>query len=184
MIMTDAELVILSLIAEKPRHGYQIEQVIEEREMREWTELGFSSIYYLLNKLEAGGLIESALERPSGRGPARKVYTITEAGWETCRQGILEALSEPPRPQSMFLLGMSNLPAVSREEALAALKHYTASLAGRREHLQERMNIGQGAIPFHVGAMFDFSLTMIQAELAWLEKFIQQMEAQDGKERL
>ena len=178
--MTDAELVILSLVAEMPRHGYQIEQVIEEREMREWTELGFSSIYYLLNKLEAGGLIDSALERPSGRGPARKVYTITEAGWKTCRQGILEALSEPPRPQSMFLLGMSNLPAVPREEALAALQHYAASLAERREHLQERMNIGQGTIPFHVEAMFDFSLTMIQAELAWLENFIQQMEAQDG----
>lgn len=181
--MTDAELVILSLIGEKPRHGYQIEQVIEEREMREWTELGFSSIYYLLNKLEAGGLIESALEQPSGRGPARKVYTITETGWETCRQGILEALSEPPRPQSMFLLGMSNLPAVPREESLAALQHFAASLADRREHLQERMNIGKGSLPYHVAAMFDFSLTMIQAELTWLEKFIQQMEAQDGKER-
>ena len=181
--MTDAELVILSLVAEMPRHGYQIEQVIEEREMREWTELGFSSIYYLLNKLEAGGLIDSALERSSGRGPARKVYTITEAGWKTCRQGILEALSEPPRPQSMFLLGMSNLPAVPREEALAALQHFAASLAVRREHLQERMNIGKGSLPYHVEAMFDFSLTMIQAELTWLEKFIQQMEAQDGKER-
>ena len=178
--MTDAELVILSLIAESPRHGYQIEQVIEEREMREWTELGFSSIYYLLNKLEAGGLIESALERPSGRGPARKVYTITEAGWETCQGGILEALSEPPRPQSMFLLGMSNLPAVPRDEALAALQHYAASLAKRREHLQERMKIGKGSFPFHVEAMFDFSMMMIQAELAWLEDFIQQMEAQDG----
>jgi len=45
------------------------------------------------------------------------------------------------------------------------------------------MNIGH-TIPFHVEAMFDYSLTMIQAELAWLEKFIKQMEVQDGKERL
>jgi DNA-binding PadR family transcriptional regulator len=43
--MTNAELAILSLVAEQPRHGYEIEQVIEEREMREWTEIGFSSIY-------------------------------------------------------------------------------------------------------------------------------------------
>ena len=50
--MTNPELAILSLIAEKPRHGYDIEQVIEARGMREWTEIGFSSIYYLLNKLE------------------------------------------------------------------------------------------------------------------------------------
>jgi len=29
--MTNAELAVLSLIAEQPRHGYEIEQVIEER---------------------------------------------------------------------------------------------------------------------------------------------------------
>ena len=50
--MTNAELAILSLIGESPRHGYEIEQVIEARGMREWTEIGFSSIYYLLKKLE------------------------------------------------------------------------------------------------------------------------------------
>ncbi|HUV26505.1 MAG TPA: PadR family transcriptional regulator, partial [Anaerolineales bacterium] len=62
--MTNAELAILSLIAEQPRHGYDIEQVIEARGMREWTEIGFSSIYYLLNKLEKDGMIESHLQQP------------------------------------------------------------------------------------------------------------------------
>ena len=54
--MTNAELAILSLVAEEPRHGYDIEQVIEARGMRDWTEIGFSSIYYLLKKLEKSGL--------------------------------------------------------------------------------------------------------------------------------
>ena len=47
--MTSAEFAILTLIVEQPRHGYEIEQVIEQRGMRQWTEVGFSSIYYLLN---------------------------------------------------------------------------------------------------------------------------------------
>ena len=59
--MTNAELAILSLIAEVPSHGYKIEQTIETRGMREWTEIGFSSIYYLLKKLEKAGLMESQL---------------------------------------------------------------------------------------------------------------------------
>jgi DNA-binding PadR family transcriptional regulator len=178
--VTNAELVILSLIAEIPRHGYHIEQVIEERDMREWTELGFSSIYYILNKLENQELIASRLEQTPGRGPARKIYSITKEGWEVYQSGILETLSAPPRPESMFLLGMSNLPTVPREQALVALQNYADRLAERREHLRARMQIGQGAFPFHVREMFDFSLTMIQAELAWLEKFIKRMEAQDG----
>ena len=182
--MTNAELVILSLIAEMPRHGYQIEQVIEEREMREWTELGFSSIYYLLNKLENKELIASQLEQTSGRGPARKVYSITKDGWEAFQHGILKSLAEPIHSESMFLLGMSNLPTVPSDEALAALREYVARLTERREHLQIRVKMGERTFPFHVEAIFDFSLTMIQAELDWLAKFIQQLEAQDGKERL
>ncbi|MBN1315338.1 MAG: helix-turn-helix transcriptional regulator, partial [Anaerolineales bacterium] len=71
--MTNAELAILSLIAEQPLHGYEIEQIIKKRGMRNWTEIGFSSIYYLLRKLEREGLISSRLENV-GRGPARKVF--------------------------------------------------------------------------------------------------------------
>jgi DNA-binding PadR family transcriptional regulator len=59
--MTNAKLAILSLIAEEPRRGYDIEQIIEARGMREWTEIGFSSIYSLLKKLETAGLVEGRL---------------------------------------------------------------------------------------------------------------------------
>jgi len=78
--MTNAELAILSLISETPRHGYEIEQIIEKRGMREWTEIGFSSIYYLLNKLEKAGQVESQLIPTQGRGSARRVYQITAGG--------------------------------------------------------------------------------------------------------
>ena len=50
--LTDAELVILSLICEQPLHGYQIEQEITQRNMRAWTGLSTSSIYYILRRLE------------------------------------------------------------------------------------------------------------------------------------
>ena len=77
--MTNAELAILSLIAETPRHGYDIEQTIENRGMREWTEIGFSSIYYLLNKLEKTGFVGSELIATHGRGSARRVWWAWEA---------------------------------------------------------------------------------------------------------
>ena len=107
--MTNAELAILSLIVEKSRHGYEIEQVIEAREMRNWTEVGFSSIYYVLKKLEKKGLVQGQLEKPVGKGPARKVYHITTAGLEAYHKATTEALSSPIPPYSAFLLGLSNL---------------------------------------------------------------------------
>ena len=51
--LTDGELLVLGLLAEMPRHGYELEQVIAQRSMREWTRIGFSSISNSLRSLEA-----------------------------------------------------------------------------------------------------------------------------------
>ena len=62
--LTDAELLLLGLVAEMPRHGYELDQVIEERGMREWTQIGFSSIYFVLGKLQKLGLVTA--KKPAG----------------------------------------------------------------------------------------------------------------------
>ena len=94
--MTNAELAIMGLIAEGAKHGYQIEQIIKKRGMRNWTEIGFSSIYYLLKKLEKKGFVKSALQETT-RGPVRKIYRITEKGESTLKEEVVKALSEPQR---------------------------------------------------------------------------------------
>ena len=40
--LTDAELLLLGLVAEMPRHGYEFDQVIEQRGTREWTQMGMA----------------------------------------------------------------------------------------------------------------------------------------------
>jgi DNA-binding PadR family transcriptional regulator len=175
--MTNAELAILSLIVEQPRHGYEIEQVIEERGMRDWTEMGFSSIYYLLKKLEREGLLQGQLQQEAVRGPARKVYRITEHGQEVYRASVLDALSAPRRWYSSLLLGLASLPRVPPLEALAALEQYRESLAERLAAVRGRWE-SQRPLPSHVEAMFDYSVTMIQAEKTWVEKLIKETEKQ------
>ena len=176
--MTNAELAILSLIAETPRHGYEIEQTIESRGMREWTEIGFSSIYYLLKKLEQAGLIESQLQQTEGRGPARKVYQITPDGRAAQLAATLEALSEPKPSYTPFLLGVANLPALSPEQTLNALRAYREGLRGRREHVTACAE-AQRPLPDHIKMMFDYSLAMIEAEINWIEIIIQKTETQN-----
>ncbi|KPK91928.1 MAG: hypothetical protein AMJ88_12300 [Anaerolineae bacterium SM23_ 63] len=180
MQMTNAELAILTLIAEKSCHGYEIEQIIEERGMREWTEIGFSSIYYLLKKLEEKGLIEGRMERQAGRGPARKVYQITESGIEARRAGVLEALSIPQRAYPLLQLGLASLPGVSHSEALAALRGYKDNLTDRLEHVRSRWDESR-PLPYFVEAMFSHSITMIEAERRWTEEFINQLEERTKK---
>ncbi len=172
--MTNAELAVLSLIAEKPRYGLEIENLIKERGIREWTEIGFSSIYYLLKKLEKAGLIESHMTQ-EGRGPARKVYHLTPAGVERFRTAVIEALSTPTPHYPQLQLGLANLPAIGNEAARAALAGYRAALGEHEEHVRARWQ-SQRPLPYFVDAMFEYSLAMIQAEQTWIEKFIAQLE--------
>jgi DNA-binding PadR family transcriptional regulator len=174
MLVTNAELAILSLVAERPRHGYEIEQVIEERGMREWTEIGFSSIYYLLKKLEREGLVEGALQEAE-RGPARKVYHTTPAGNQALGDGVRTALSQPEPCYPPLQLGLANLPGLSAVEAVAALQQYRDALVRQRAHVQGRWD-EQKPLPYFVEAMFDYSITMIEAEMGWIERLIQRIE--------
>ena len=175
--MTNAELAILGLVVEQPRHGYEIEQVIEERGMRDWTEVGFSSIYYLLKKLEREKLVESHLQE-ADRGPARKVYSTTAGGEEALRAGVLDALAVPKRCYTPLQLGLSHLPGVPAREAITALGQYRNALAGRLEHVRERWQ-AQQPLPFFIETMFEHSITMIEAELSWVRVLIKKMEGQD-----
>ncbi len=177
--MTNAELAILNLVAEQPRHGYEIEQVIVERGMREWTEVGFSSIYYLLKKLERDGLIAGRLEEAQ-RGPARKVYHLTPAGGEALQRGILEALSVPQRGYPSILLGVASLPAVSVPQAVDALKRYRSTLIQQQTQLQKKWQ-SQQPLPYFVDATFTYGLALVEAEINWVDNVITRLEEEHGQ---
>lgn len=172
--VTNAELAILSLVAEQPVYGYQIEQIINERGMREWTEIGFSSIYYLLNKLEKKGWIASQMQNAIHQGPSRRVFTATSAGILTCRGETLAALSEPRISPSHFQMGLANLPFLSKSEILNALKHYEDLLIRKNKELVQKKNSFGKSIPKHVKALFDHSLNSINGELGWIQDFMLQ----------
>ena len=177
--MTNAEFAILSLIAEQPRHGYEIEQIIEARGMRAWTEIGFSSIYYLLKKLEKEGLIQVKMERPPGQGPTRKVYSITQLGRQAQREATLHALSTPTQSYPPLQLGLANFPSVSRTEAIRALQDHREALAIKVQQLEEK-RVAQQPLPDFVDAMFDQAITIHQAEYEWLDTFIQELLEHDA----
>lgn len=172
--MTNAELAILSLVAEKPAYGYQIEKTIAERGMREWTDIGFSSIYYLLKKLESKNLVSSQLKDSPG-GPARKVYHITPAGqaalFEEARQTLREPVSMP-RP---LLLGLSVVAARDPNTLYEELPHYLEAMTARQDELLSRRQ-AQQPLPPQAQVIFEYSLAMIAAEIAWVTRFLADSE--------
>lgn len=172
--LTNTELALLSLAMEREMHGYEMERLIEERGMRNWTQVGFSSIYFVLRKLERAGLVASRLEPAPGRGPARRVYAPTDDGRVAYGENLRRALAEPERPYPLFLQGLAGLPSLPPEEAAACLTRYVAGLEARLDEI--RAKDGPGA-PFHVAAMFSHARCLIEAERDWVLRFRDQLRS-------
>ena len=176
--VTNTELAVLGLVAEAPRHGYQVEQDIAARGMREWTEIGFSSIYYVLNKLEEAGWLESRLEAEVSvrkRGPARKIYVLTKNGADIYRAAVQQRLASPRPRTADFALALANLPALPLAEARAAIESQRAALTERLQSVQEKNRQDRnlaGNLPPHVETLFSYSQAQIAAELDWLAHFL------------
>jgi DNA-binding PadR family transcriptional regulator len=176
--ITNTELAILGLVAEAPKHAYRLEQEIVERGMREWTEIGFSSIYYVLNKLENCGWLSSELSA-EGSGPARRVYSLTQPGWVAYRTGVETRLANPRPRTGDFFLGLANLPALTNAEACLGLRTYRSILRQRLRDVKAKQMHDQAAshevgqiLPDHVDCLFDYATTLISAELDWVERYL------------
>jgi len=178
--MTNAELAILELTSEAPHHGYEIEQVIETRGMREWTAIGFSSIYYLLKKLEKANLVESEVVPTQGRGKARRVYQITPEGREVLRETMLDVLSHPQKNFPAILLGIANMSFVSAEQVKNSLRTYRDDVAERLAYIKTKADTKKNR-PKQIRYLFDYSLFMLDAEIKWVEMMIEDMEAENDE---
>lgn len=72
------EVLILSLLENQPRHGYEIGKLIEARSDGV-LKLNAASLYPILYRLETRRLVQGSWER-KGEGRRRRVYRLTAAG--------------------------------------------------------------------------------------------------------
>ena len=173
--LSDAELVILSLICEQPMHGYQIEQEIGNRNMRAWTDLATSSIYYVLKRLEEKGLIQPRAPDGPQEGVPRRVFEITPLGEATWKAATLQALSRPSFTYTNFLMGLHNLWNIPPGEALEAVRTYRdwleQDLQRQRDELEK---LGVSFFPLDV--LFEYGFVVGDAELGFLARLISRLE--------
>ncbi len=88
--LTTPDLVLLSLLAERPMHGYQANAELERREIRDWANVSFPQVYYSLKKLRHEGLIRASESSEPLDGPERSSFATTEKG----RAALADALEQ------------------------------------------------------------------------------------------
>src|ERR1700737_1532914 len=78
--LTTPDLVLLSLLAERPLHGYQANMELERRQVQDWAGISRPQIYYSLEKLARLALITEAGDREPALGPERRIFSTTAKG--------------------------------------------------------------------------------------------------------
>lgn len=179
VIISDLEAAILGLLYEKPQYGYQLEKTIEGWGMRNWTQIGFSSIYYVLKKLEKKELVKSKLEKVEGK-PSRKVFTITDTGKDVMKEKLTDLLSWNKKLISPFDLGLAYLNYLEPQEVIDCLENYLESAQGRIKFLESSVRMQEELdAPYYVVALFSRPLSTLKTEVAWVEDFIGKIKKEE-----
>jgi DNA-binding PadR family transcriptional regulator len=177
--MSKVDLVILGLLAEEPRHGYDILQQIENRSMKHWVGVSTPAIYKGLERLATRGILESRSES-CDRHPDRTVYTITDQGRDLLQQMLKEAIAKTEQPHFNMLMGIGFGHHIGQEGLLVQLEQ-------RRQGLQEALlMIGSFDVEQHEHAacdilaagILDYYSRLVTMEIGWLEKFIGDVKQQ------
>jgi DNA-binding PadR family transcriptional regulator len=171
--LTTPDLVLLSLLAERPMHGYQANAELERREIRDWAGVSRPQVYYSLDKLASLGLIRDARDAESAGGPERRVYLTSARGKSALAQALAREDWALQRERPPFLTWL----ALSWQAEPGV---FEAQIARRRQFLEQelaREEATLGAIKAEVGHQFHEAVWMVglmvdqfQTELRWLQK--------------
>ena len=164
------------LLSEGPMHAYQIEKIVEERDMRFWTEISMSSIYKLLKKLSEEKLITK--QRKSGEHGTRKnVFSLSTEGRKKLEIKIRELLTEPEHTRWRIDLATSHLSILPREDAIVCLDQYREKLREGIDgyHRLDEYLVDDGC-PAYSRALAKRPRYLLEGELLWLEDYIQALK--------
>jgi DNA-binding PadR family transcriptional regulator len=171
--LTIPDLVVLSLVSERPMHGYEINLELERRDVRDWAGISRPQVYYSLKKLEAAGFIEDTLDGgPPSAGPERRVLTITPAGHEALADALERddwAIQRPPPPFLTWLaLSWKARPGVLRSMVNRRRTFLLGEITRERTTLQE-IKAELGAEFPAPALMVDLTIHQFELELEWLK---------------
>lgn len=94
---------ILGLLAQGPQHGYELKNAFEQKVGTLW-DLNIGQVYNTLRLLERDELVVFHDQVQEGRGPARKVFRITDTGRDELAGWLDEPVRQPRRFKDEFYM--------------------------------------------------------------------------------
>jgi DNA-binding PadR family transcriptional regulator len=177
--LTTADLVLLSLLRERPMHGYQANAELVRREVQDWAGISRPQVYYSLEKLARLGMLRTAADKKEAEGPERQVYAVTARGTEALADALEREDWTTQRERPAFLTWM----ALSWQARRGV---FARQLRARREFLQKEIAKEKATLVSvlkevghaHHEAVWMITLVIVEfeTEMKWLGKVEKEMD--------
>jgi DNA-binding PadR family transcriptional regulator len=185
-------LAVLALLFERPMHPYEMAATLKQRHKGESVKIRYGSLYTVIDLLVKRSLINTKETSREGKRPERTVFELTPSGYDELRAWMHDLLREPVKEYPHFAAGLSLLPVLSPEEAVALLRqrtlHLRAEITRIEVHLaallQQEVPVPPEELPPQlVGKKFpplfvveaEFALTLMKAELAFVNELVRRI---------
>jgi len=161
--MIEHELLLLGLLKDGPKHGYEIKRVIEG-EMFPFIALKVKSIYYPLKQMEQQGLLKKTIGTDA-RGPEKYMYRLTKKGEVTFQQRITESFLSVERPYFNIDLCLYFLRYIDQKAAVRKLKARVRFLQRIRRDLRA-MEGTLDPTKKHLHIILQHDIDLVDAEIS------------------
>jgi len=179
LALTTPDLVLLSLLAERPMHGYQANLELERREIRDWAGISRPQVYYSLEKLARAGLIRSLETDAPAAGPERSTFETTAKGREALADALEREEWARQRDRPAFLtwiaLSWQARPGIFQSQLERRRNFLEKELQREKETL--RSILEEVGHPHHEAVwMVSLMIEQFTVELRWLKKMERELK--------
>jgi len=184
--LTTPDLVLLSLLAERPIHGYQANLELERREIRDWAGISRPQVYYSLEKLARAGVIRASESDEPAAGPERSTFETTAKGSAALADALehKEWATHRERPSFLTWIALSWLarPGVIEKQVQRREEFLKRELAREEETLKSVLEeVGHR---YHEAVwMIELMIEQFRTELRWLKKLAQELPKRERAKR-
>jgi DNA-binding PadR family transcriptional regulator len=185
-------LAVLALLFERPMHPYEMAATLKQRHKEDSIKLRYGSLYTVIDLLIDRGFITPRETSRAGKRPERTTYELTGPGYDELRSWMRDLLRKPVNEYPQFTAGLSLLPVLPPEEAVALLRERAIHLSGEAARLAAHLaELAHQEVPLPphqmpaalVGKKFpqlfvveaDYKLALIRAELAFVTDLVRRI---------
>lgn len=172
-MLSNIEVILLSILNERPSYAYEINKTIDYRDMRRWVRVGVASIYQVLKRLEKKDLVYLYIEKNSRR-QNRKRYYITDSGRNALREASKRLISNIEWYYLDINVGFETSEFLTTEEMVNCLTKRLHGVAANLTRMKEIYSAGN-EIEYKKKAIIRNLIHMREAEENSLQKVLQKM---------